>query len=164
MPSLSFRPRASSMSRLPEQADEPKRLFPKRAPSSSAQSTRRTVTGGLPLYCALMRRRISTPASVFRATVEPAAVRHGIDVAADEQRFLGFAAQRHPEIARFVALDLRAELPRLSLHPSPRLRPGRGECDALRAVFIAVSARSSFSSCDRSAADSSSCVHDHGTS
>src|SRR5580658_6812748 len=66
MPSLSLRPRASSRLRLPEQADEPKRLLPKRAPSSSAQSTRRTVTGGWPEYWSLMRRRISTPARTFR--------------------------------------------------------------------------------------------------
>src|ERR1700733_13614846 len=66
MPSLSLRPRASFMSRLPEQAEEPKRLLPKRAPSSSAQSTRRTVTGGLPLYWELIRRKISTPARTFK--------------------------------------------------------------------------------------------------
>src|SRR5206468_9523997 len=65
-PSLSLSFLVSFMSILPEQADEPKRLFPKRAPSSSHQSTRRTVTGGLPLYCSAMRRRISTPASVFK--------------------------------------------------------------------------------------------------
>src|SRR3984957_1203190 len=65
-PFLSLRPRASSRLRLPEQADDPKRLFPKRAPSSSAQSTKRTVTGGWPAYWSLMRRRISTPARTFR--------------------------------------------------------------------------------------------------
>src|SRR6266404_2297441 len=63
---LSFSSRASSILRLPEQADDPKRLLPNRAPSSSAQSTRRTVTGGLPLYWALMRLRISTPARTLR--------------------------------------------------------------------------------------------------
>ncbi len=66
MPSLSFSPRASSMFSVPEQAEEPNKLFPNRAPSSSAQSTSRTVTGGLPPYWSLMRRRISTPASRFR--------------------------------------------------------------------------------------------------
>ena len=54
------------MSRRPEQADEPNKLLPNRAPSSSAQSTTRTVTGGLPWYCALIRRSTSTPASVPR--------------------------------------------------------------------------------------------------
>ena len=54
------------MSRLPEQADDPNKLLPKRAPSSSAQSTTRTVTGGRPSYCAQMRRITSTPANVLR--------------------------------------------------------------------------------------------------
>src|SRR5580658_11211471 len=66
MPSLSLSRRASSRFRWPEQADDPKRLLPKRAPSSSAQSTRRTVTGGWPANCSLMRRRISTPARTLR--------------------------------------------------------------------------------------------------
>src|SRR5262245_4537781 len=37
-------------------------------------------------------------------TVKPATVRHGIDVSTYEQRFLRLTKQRHPEIARFVAL------------------------------------------------------------
>jgi threonine dehydratase len=40
--------------------------LPKRAPSSSAQSTSRTATGGLPEYWVLIRRKISTPARRFR--------------------------------------------------------------------------------------------------
>ena len=126
------------MSRLPEQADEPNRLLPNRAPSSSAQSTSRTVTGGLPLYCALMRRRISTPGQHVEAAVEPAAVRHGIDVAADEQRLLRFTAQRDPEVAGRVRCDLGGEVRRLLPPASSRaFSPGRREGDALRAVFIA---------------------------
>ena len=66
IPSLSFRPLASSKSRKPEHAEEPKRLRPNRAPSSSAQSTSRTVVGGLPAYRVLIWRRISTPARMFR--------------------------------------------------------------------------------------------------
>ena len=54
------------MSRCPENAEDPKRLLPKRAPSSSAQSTRRTVTGGRGPYWAWIRRRISSPARTFR--------------------------------------------------------------------------------------------------
>src|SRR5262249_32830013 len=65
-PCLSTRLRASFMSRFPEHADEPNKLLPNRAPSSSHQSTRRTVTGGFPLYCELIRRRTSTPASTLR--------------------------------------------------------------------------------------------------
>ena len=100
--------RASSISRFPEQAEEPKRLLPKRAPSSSAQSTRRTVTGGLPSYCASMRRRISTPGERIQTAIEPAAVRHGIDVSADEKRFFGFAAQRRPKISGGVIVNFDA--------------------------------------------------------
>ena len=48
-PSLSVRTRSASMVWVPAKAEEPRRLRPKRAPSSSAQSTRRTVTGGRPL-------------------------------------------------------------------------------------------------------------------
>src|SRR5271170_3296841 len=66
IPFLSFKPRASSRFKLPEHADEPNKLFPKRAPSSSAQSTRRMVIGGLPLYCELIRRKISKLAKTFR--------------------------------------------------------------------------------------------------
>ena len=58
--------RSSSWSAIePAAALEPKRLRPKRAPSSSAQFTSRTVTGGLP--SSAIRRRTSTPATTLRA-------------------------------------------------------------------------------------------------
>ena len=47
-PSLSVRPRSTSMSSVPMHAAEPNRLRLNRAPSSSAQSTSATVTGGVP--------------------------------------------------------------------------------------------------------------------
>ena len=57
--------RSSSWSFIePAAADEPKSERPKRAPSSSAQETSRTVTGGVP--SSAMRRSTSTPASTFR--------------------------------------------------------------------------------------------------
>ena len=65
-PSLSLRSRKSLGSKNPLTALEPNNERPKRAPSSSHQSTNRTVTGGLPLYCALIRRSTSRPASTFR--------------------------------------------------------------------------------------------------
>ena len=46
VPLASRRSRTSSGSSVPAAAEEPSRLRPKRAPSSSAQSTSRTVTGG----------------------------------------------------------------------------------------------------------------------
>ena len=65
MPSRSVSARSSSWSRIePAAADEPKSERPKRAPSSSAQETSRTVTGGSP--SAAIRRSTSTPASTFR--------------------------------------------------------------------------------------------------
>ena len=57
--------RSSSWSRIePAAADEPKSERPKRAPSSSAQLTRRTGTGGVP--SSAIRRSTSTPATTFR--------------------------------------------------------------------------------------------------
>ena len=55
LPSRSVRPRSASMVCVPANAEDPNRLRPKRAPSSSAQSTSRTVIGGLPPYCSAMR-------------------------------------------------------------------------------------------------------------
>ena len=64
VPVLSFR--SSSWSRIdPAAAEEPKRERPKRAPSSSAQLTRRTGTGGLP--SSAIRRSTSEPATTLRA-------------------------------------------------------------------------------------------------
>ena len=77
--------RSSSWSAIePAAAHEPKSERPKRAPSSSAQLTSRTVTGGLP--SSAIRRSTSTPASDVEAAVEPAAVRDRVDVAADAGR------------------------------------------------------------------------------
>ena len=71
------------------------------------------------------------------AAVEPAAVRHRVDVPADEQRPLGCAAQREPLVACLVDLLLDGdggELPAQPLaRPLPRLRPRH----ALRAVLVA---------------------------
>ena len=115
------------MSRLPEQAEEPNRLLPKRAPSSSAQSTRRTVTGGLPLYCAWMRRKNFNAGERIQTAIEPAAIRHGIDVAADEQRFFGFAAQRRPEISGGVVVNFDAAVAsNFFAQPVARLAPRLG--------------------------------------
>src|SRR4029453_17305381 len=45
-------PRALSILKLPAPPDDPRRLRPKRAPSSSAQSTSRSVTGAVVPACA----------------------------------------------------------------------------------------------------------------
>ena len=70
------------------------------------------------------------------AAVEPAAVRHRVDVAADQQRSLGGAPQREPLVARLVDLLFQRHCGKLPAQPFarplPRLRPGH----ALRAVFV----------------------------
>ena len=97
-------------------------------PSSSAQLTSRTVTGGV----ALLRdpaQHLDRGEDV-EAAVEPAAVRHGVDVTAEQDGALGRAAQRPPLVAGLVdvvlerqALELRAE-PLLRRSPrSPSTRP-----------------------------------------
>ena len=137
MPSLSFSPRASSMSRFPEHAEEPNRLLPKRAPSSSAQSTSRTVTGGLPSYCAWMRRRISTPASTFRQPSSQPPFGTESMWPPMSSAFSDSPRQRGPQIARRIRVRLHRQLRQFRLQPLARLRPGRREGDALRAVFVA---------------------------
>ena len=63
-PSASVRSRSSAWSAIvPDAALEPKSDRPKRAPSSSAQLTSRTVNGGVP--SAAMRRSTSTPATTL---------------------------------------------------------------------------------------------------
>ena len=71
------------------------------------------------------------------AAVEPAAVGHGIHVAADEQRAIGFAAQGGPEIAGGVGVDFDRQAFELFAQPGAGGDPHLGESDALRAVVIA---------------------------
>ncbi len=55
---------------------------------------------------------------------------------ADQQRLLGFATQRRPEIARFVAMRLGRDLRELVLQPGARLRPLLREGHPLRSISI----------------------------
>ncbi len=63
IPVASFRPRTASGSSVPAAADEPSRLRPNRAPSSSAQSISFSVTRGVSPLCA---RRTSSAAHTPR--------------------------------------------------------------------------------------------------
>jgi hypothetical protein len=92
------------------------------------------------------RHRPSRPASGGRTqhlhprhyaecAVEPASVRHGVDVRADRHGLLGLTRQTRPEVARLVdvgldALDLRQPLS----EERARLLPHRRPADPLRAV------------------------------
>ena len=77
------------------------------------------------------------PGENVEAAVEPAAVGHGIQVAADEQSALGVAAQGGPEVARRVGVDFHGERGQGGAQVSAGGGPRRGEGDPLRAVFVA---------------------------
>jgi hypothetical protein len=91
--------------------------------------------GWLPLLCD-SSQDLCAGDDVERA-VEPAAVGHGVDVAADEQSAFGAPADREPLIARLVSLlfgSQRFELgPQPFLRLDPLVRPG----DALCALLVA---------------------------
>ena len=71
------------------------------------------------------------------AAVEPAAVRHGVDVAAEQERALGRARQREPLVPGLVDLLLGARRHDLLAQPLARPLPRLGPRDALRAVLVA---------------------------
>ena len=72
-----------------------------------------------------------------QAAVEPAAVRDGVHVAADQQLPLRAAAQREPLVARLVDLVLEREAGELAAQPLAAALPGLRPRDALRAVLVA---------------------------
>ena len=136
MPSLSVSRRSSSWSAIePAAALEPKRLRPNRAPSSSAQLTSRTVTGGVP--CSATRRSTSTPATTFSApssqppfgteSMWPPIRTARSDSPASVNHWLPAASISSPApVSASLSRSQRAR-------PLPRLGPG----DALRAVLVA---------------------------
>ena len=69
--------------------------------------------------------------------VEPAAVRHRVDVAPEEDRALRPACEREPLVAGRVDRLLRSGLGDLVAKPGARLLPGLGPRDALCAVLVA---------------------------
>ena len=71
------------------------------------------------------------------AAVEPAAVRHRVDVAPDEERALRGAGQREPLVAGLVDLLLGAGRDNLLAQPLARALPGLGPGDSLRPVLVA---------------------------
>ncbi len=71
------------------------------------------------------------------AAVEPAAVRHRVDVAADQQRALGRAGEREPLVSRLVDLLHRPRAGDLLAQPAARRLPGVRPGDALGAVLVA---------------------------
>ncbi len=136
MPSLSVRPRSASMECVPANADEPSRLRPNRAPSSSAQSTRRTVTGGRPLYCSCKFAQHFERGQHSQAAVQPAAIGDRIEMAANQQGLLRFARQSDPAIPGGIVVILYRKAVQLGGEPFARLEPRIGPGHALRAVRV----------------------------
>ena len=133
-PSRSVRPRTASGSSVPAQALDPSRLRPKRAPSSSAQSTSLTVTARCSPASA---RSTSSAADHAERPVEPAAVGHRVEVAADDHEALGVAGQRRPRVARRVAIDGHAgDRVQLGAQPVARDDPRVGPRHALGAALV----------------------------
>ena len=117
------RPRSSRGRACPTKAELPNRLRPKRAPSSSAQSTSARVRGG---RCA--RRgpgpQHAEPRHHPQRAVEPAAVGHGVEVRAERQRGL---APRPPSVAQRLPAasgsGCQRRSPRAARRASARLAP-----------------------------------------
>ena len=129
--------RSSSWSAIePAAAREPNSERPKRAPSSSAQSTSRTVTAGSPSSAS--RRSTSTPATTFRQpSSQPPFGTESMCPPISTARS-DAPAQRPPLVAGLVDLVLERQRPRACSRSQlarllPRVRPG----DALRAVLVA---------------------------
>ena len=102
-----LRARSSSWSAIePAAADEPKSERPKRAPSSSAQLTSRTVAGGSPSSAS--RRSTSTPATTLSAPSSQPPFGTESMCPPIRTRAVGRAAQREPLVARRVDLLLGA--------------------------------------------------------
>src|SRR5688500_9965102 len=73
----------------------------------------------------------------IEAAVEPAAVRHRVDMTATEQRSRRLSAQGGPDVARLICRDLHGQTTKLLAEPRAGLRPRRCECDTLRTVVVA---------------------------
>ena len=120
-------------SRLPLAADEPSRLRPNRAPSSSAQSTsferhRRRAS-------ARSMRSASSPAITPSAAVEPAAVRHRVEMAADDDRLAPTRRAASPSCCRPHRCRPCSPSSRdPAVEPRARVAPHRPPGEALRAV------------------------------
>ena len=71
-----------------------------------------------------------------QAAIQPSAVRHGIQMAAEDQRLLRRTRQRGPAIAGGIVMMLHGQSLDLGLKPFARLEPGIRPRDALRAVVV----------------------------
>ena len=127
-PSASRRSRTAAGSRVPENAELPNRLRPKRAPSSSAQSTSASVRGGRAPGRGPCPEHAERRHHAERA-VEPATLGHRVEVRAERQRGLGSPSQRGPEVSGRVGLGRRGRSRRAARRaasaPGATRRPSR---------------------------------------
>ena len=136
MPSLSVAPRSASIDmrsgerRRAEQASAEARAFFVR-PVHQPDRHRRPAVVFVRESAQHFQRR-----QHVQTAIQPAAVGHRIQMPADDQRLLRFAAQRDPAIARGVVVVLHRKSVELRREPLARLQPGVGPGDALRAVFV----------------------------
>jgi len=77
------------------------------------------------------------PGHHVQAAVQPAAVRHGVDVSADQQRPLRIAPEREPLVAGLVDLLRRSGPGNLVAEPAARGLPRLGPGDPLGPVLVA---------------------------
>jgi hypothetical protein len=77
------------------------------------------------------------PGEHVEAAVQPAAVRHRVHVAADQERAVGLAGERRPGVPGGIVVDLDRERLELRAEPGPCPDPGVGEGHALGAVLVA---------------------------
>ncbi len=133
-PLRSTRPRTLSGTRLPLAPDDPSRLREKRAPSSSAKSTTASVTGGVvPLIAA---QRLDAGEDAER-TVQPAAVGHRVEMAADDDGLRPRAGQRDPVVAGGVGFGAQPLGGQQVVEPAAGVAPYRTPRDTLGAVGVA---------------------------
>jgi len=71
------------------------------------------------------------------ASIEPAAVRYGVDVAADEKGLIGFAVEGEPEVSGCIEVGFDGEFGHFGFQPIARGLPNGGERDALGTIVIA---------------------------
>ena len=131
------RSRTASGSSVPEKQELPNRLRPKRAPSSSAQSTRTSGRGGGSDGVGAQHAERGHHAE---GAVEPAAVGHRVEVRADGQRRGGGIGALEPVPRGCPPRRSRAATPisaSSSAEQRPRLEPGVGPAEALGPAIVA---------------------------
>ena len=120
---------------LPESQDDPNRLRPKRAPSSSAKSTNVTVHGGVPAS-AIVRSTSSAPRTPSAPSSQPP---FGTESMCDPITTVSGRApsQARPQVARLVDIDGDGQLAQPVAQKPARVVPFGGPAQSARAAGAA---------------------------